>query len=319
MKNFDDARTATEELFENNEQIPLDEATPVQEVEEPTEEVETPVETEETPTETVEEVQEEPTPDNAMLDNAVNTAEIAAQAAQEKDMQLQQALQEIEALKAQNQQMQGTLEELSKKNEENLIEEAMQPPVLDVNALAFATEEEIAQAHADFAQKMSEYNRQQIMKELAPTLEYAKKGMQEAERTETLSALSQVPELQGISDMLPQLEKIIANNRWLQSEDMPMDEKLINAYAIARGVNAINTPPEPEKKLTDEDLMKLYEETPTFQELVEKKRLEAIKQSQQVPPFSASSGAVNAALNIKEKPKTFEEASERTRRMFGLE
>ena len=65
--------------------------------------------------------------------------------------------------------------------------------------------------------------------------------------------------------------------------------------------------------------MKLYEETPTFQELVEKKRLEAIKQSQQVPPFSASSGAVNAALNIKEKPKTFEEASERTRKMFGLD
>ena len=316
MKNFDDARTATEELFENNEQIPLDEATPVQEVEEPTEEVETPVETEETPTETVEEVQEEPTQDNAMLDDAVNTAEIAAQTAQQKDAELQQALQEIEALKAQNQQMQGTLEELSKKNEENLIEEAMQPPVLDVNALAFATEEEIAQAHADFAQKMSEYNRQQIMKELAPTLEYAKKGMQDAERTETLSALSQVPELQGIGDMLPQLEKIIANNRWLQSEDMPMDEKLINAYAIARGVNAINTPPEPEKKLTDEELMKLYEETPTFQELVEKKRLEAIKQSQQVPPFSASSGAVNAALDIKEKPQTLEEASRRTAEMF---
>ena len=65
--------------------------------------------------------------------------------------------------------------------------------------------------------------------------------------------------------------------------------------------------------------MELYDKNPTFQELVEKKRLDAIKQSQQVPPFSASSGAVNAALNIKEKPKTFEEASERTRKMFGLE
>ena len=65
--------------------------------------------------------------------------------------------------------------------------------------------------------------------------------------------------------------------------------------------------------------MELYDKNPTFQELVEKKRLDTIKQSQQVPPFSASSGAVNAALNIKEKPKTFEEASERTRRMFGLD
>ena len=307
MPNFDDAIKATEAMFENDEQLPIEEATEV--AEEPVE----------TPTETVEEVQEQPTQDNAMLDDAVNTAEIAAQTAQQKDAELQQALQELEALRMQNQQMQGTLEELSKKNEENLIEEAMQPPTLDINGLAFADEATIAQAQAEFAQKMAEYNRQQIMKELAPTLEYAKKGMQEAERTEMLSALSQVPELQGIGDMMPQLEKIIANNRWLQSEDMPMDEKLINAYAIARGVNAINTPVEEPKELTPEELMEHYDKNPTFQELVEKKRLDAIKQSQQVPPFSASSGAVNAALNIKEKPKTFEEASERTRRMFGLE
>jgi hypothetical protein len=157
------------------------------------------------------------------------------------------------------------------------------------------------------------------MKELAPTLEYAKKGMQEAERNEVLSSLSQVPELSGINDMLPQLDKIIANNRWLQSDDMDMSEKYINAYAIARGVNAINTPPEEPKELTSEELMELYDKNPSFQELVEKKRIDAIKNSQQVPPFSASSGAVNAALNIKEKPKTFAEASELTRRMFGAD
>ena len=323
MKDFDDARNATEELFANaDEQLTLDEAVQAQETEE--QPVETTDVVEEQPTETVaettEQVAEQPTQEDATLENALTAAETAAQVAQERDMQLQQALQEIEALKAQNQQMQGSLEELSKQNEENLVEEALQPPVLDVNGLAFATEDEIKQAHADFAQKMAEYNRKQIMQELAPTLEYAKKGMQEAERTEVLAALSQVPELQGIENMVPQLEKIIANNKWLQSEDMSMDEKLINAYAIARGVNAINTPPpEPPKELTSEELMELYDKNPTFQELVEKKRLDTIKQSQQVPPFSASSGAVNAALNIEKKPKTFEEASERTRRMFGLE
>ena len=315
MKDFEDARNATEEMFANDEQITLDDAVQAQEVEEqPTEE---PIENvEEIPTE----AQEEPSAENIALENAVNTAETAAQVAQERDMQLQQALQELEALKAQNQSMQGAIEELSKQNEENLIEEAMMPPTLDINGLAFATQEEIAQAQADYAQKMADYNRKQIMDELAPTLEYAKRGMQEAEKTEVLAALSQVPELNGIETMMPQLDKIIANNKWLQSDDMSLDEKLINAYAIARGVNAINTPPpEPPKELTSEELMELYDKNPTFQELVEKKRLDAIKQSQQVPPFSASSGAVNAALNIKEKPKTFEEASERTRRMFGLE
>ena len=309
MPNFDEASRATEEMFAEDSQIPMEEA------------VETEPQAEETP-EVVEEVPTEqtvqPTPENAVLDDAVNTAEVAAQVAQEKDAQLQQALQEIEALKQQNQQMQGTLQELSNRNEENLIEEALQPPTLDINGLAFADEETIAQKMAEFTQGLTEYNRQEFEKLYAPALEFAKKGMQDEEKERVLTDLAQVPELKGIKEMTPQLDKIIASNRWLQSDDMAIDEKYINAYAIARGVNAINTPPEPEKKLTDDDLMKLYDENPTFQELIEKKRIEALKNSQQVPPFSASSGAVNAALNIKEKPKTFEEASERTRQWFGL-
>ena len=312
---FDEANKATEEMFENEEQVQMEEAIQAQEAEEQ------PAEAVETPTEPVE--QEQPTQldeaVNTAVDTAVNTAEIAAQAAQEKDMQLQQALQEIEALKTQNQQMQGAMAELSRQNEENLIEEAMQMPTLDVNSLAFLTEEEIAQKQAEYAQQMAEFVKAGVMKEVSPFVEQAKEGIYQKEKAETLSALSQVPELAGINDMIPQLDQIIANNRWLQSDDMSLDEKYINAYAIARGVNAINTPPEEPKELTSEELMELYDKNPTFQELVEKKRIEAIKNSQQVPPFSASSGAVNAALNIKEKPKTFEEASERTRRMFGLD
>lgn len=306
MKAFEDARTATEEMFaEEAIQAPESEET-----------VETPIETTEEPTEPV---QEQPTTDNSTLDNAVNTAEVAAQVAQEKDAQLQQVLQELEALKLQNQQMSGTIEELSRQNEENIIEEAMQMPTLDVNALAFMTDDEIAQKQNEYAQQMAEFVKAGVMKEVSPFVEQAKEGMYQKEKADTLSALSQVPELAGINDMIPQLDKIIANNKWLQSDDMAIDEKYINAYAIARGVNAINTPPEEPKELTSEELMELYDKNPTFQELVEKKRIEAIKNSQQVPPFSASSGAVNAALNIKEKPKTFEEASERTRKMFGLD
>ena len=307
MNEFEEARLATEEMFQ-------DEPMPEEEIqEEPQEEpVEEPVEDEV--------VYEEPqTQEQAMLDDAVNTAEVAAQVAQEKEMQLQQMMQELEALRAQNQQMQGAITELSQKNEEALIAEAMEMPTLDVNGLAFATEEEIAQAQAEYASKMAEYVKGGIMQEISPFVEQAKEGIYQKEKEATLSALSQVPELAGIDDMIPQLDKIIANNKWLQSDDLPMEEKYINAYAIARGVNAINTPPEEPKELTSEELMELYDKNPTFQELVEKKRLDAIKNSQQVPPFSASSGAVNAALNIKEKPKTFEEASERTRKMFGLD
>ena len=78
----------------------------------------------------------------------------------------------------------------------------------------------------------------------------------------------------------------------------------------------MNTPPPAAKEPTAEELMEAYNSNLTFRDMVEKQRLEQIKQSQQVPPFSASCGAVNAALDIKEKPKTFEEASMRTREMF---
>lgn len=302
---FDEANRATEEMFANSEQLPVEEEIPTEET----------VETVEQPTETTE---NQPIQEETVLNEAVNTAEIAAQTAQEKDAQLQEALQQLEALRVQNEQMQGTLAELSRQNEENLIEEAMQMPTLDVNGLAFATEDEIKQAQSNYARQMAEFVKAGVMKEVSPFVEQAKQGMYQKEKSEMISALSQVPELKGIDGMESQLDMIIANNKWLQSEDMPLDEKLINAFAIARGVNAINTPPEEPKELTSEELMELYDKNPTFQELVEKKRIDAIKQSQQVPPFSASSGAVNAALNIQEKPKTFEEASERTRKMFGL-
>ena len=311
MPNFDEAIRATEEMFAQEQEQPIPEEVP------PVEE-QPPVATEEVPTEEVVAEDAVVAETQATLNDAVQTAEVAAQAAQEREMQIQQLMADMEALRTQNQQMQGTINELSRKNEEHLVEQGLLPPELDINGLAFADSETQKAELAKFAEAMYAYNRQGILKELEPTLAFAKKGMQEAEKSEILTALSQVPELAGINDMLPQLDRIIASNRWLSSDDMSMDEKYINAYAIARGVNAINTPPEQPKELTDEELMELYDKNPTFQELIEKKRIEAIKNSQQVPPFSASSGAVNAALNIEEKPKTFEEASERTRKMFGL-
>ena len=307
MPNFDEAMAATEEMFENIENEPQEEMPPQEQ--EPDNQMGN---TEEPDIDQYEEQM-------SALDEASNMAEIAAQAAQEKDMQLQQALQEIELIKAQNAHMQGTIQELSKKNEEALIEDALQMPTLDINGLAFADEETIRNAQEEYARQMTEYVKGDVLREVSPFVEQAKEGIRQKEKAELISALAEIPEVADINEILPQIERIIEHNKWLQSDDMPMDEKFINAYAIARGVNAMNTPPEQPKELTEDDLMELYDKNPTFQELIEKKRLDTIKKSQQVPPFSASSGAVNAALNIKEKPKTWDDASERTRKMFGLE
>lgn len=316
---FDEASAATQEMFADNEQLSLADAPPAEENTEvnPETEEDTPAANGETAS------TEEETPHandtQAVLDEATQTAEVAAQAAVDTNNELTQARQEIEMLRQQNQQLQGTIDTMSQQNAQKVVEDALKPPTLDFNGLAFADEATQQAALSQYAADMSAYNKQELMKEMSPALEFAKQGMREKEKNEVVSVLSQVPELAGINDMVPQLDRIIANNKWLQSDDMPMDEKYINAFAIAKGVNSMNTPPAvPPKEPTTEELMALYNDNPEFQELVEKQRLEQIKQSQQVPPFSASSGAVNAALNIKDKPKTLEEASERTRQMFGM-
>jgi hypothetical protein len=291
MDNFDEARQATEQMFEAPAETPVEE-TPV-----------------ETPT--------EETPPEQMLNEATNVAEQATQLAEQQNAELQRVMAENEQLKAQNEQLQKTQAEMSQTREEEIVEEAMQMPTIDFNELAFADADTQSKAQQEYANAMAQYVRKGVMDELSPFVEQAKAGQREKEKSEAIATLSQMPELTGLSDMMPQIEHIIAKNKWLQSDDMPIEEKIINAYAIARGVNSINTPPEQPKELTDDELMALYDKNPTFQELVEKKRIESLKNSQQVPPFSASSGAVNVALNIKEKPKSWDDASERTRQLFG--
>lgn len=294
MNGFDEAKVATEQMFEAPTEEVVEEA--------PAEEV-----VEETP----------PATDETMLNEATQVAEQATQLAEQQNAELTKAMSENEQLKARNEQLKRTVEEMSKAKEEEIVEEAMAMPTIDFNELAFADPDIQSKAQQDYANAMTEYVRKGIMDEMSPFIEQAKAGQREKEKNEAISVLSQVPELQGIDAMMPQLDHIIATNKWLQSEDMPIEDKLINAYAIARGVNAMNTPPETKKELTPEELMELYDKNPTFQELVEKKRIESLKGSQQVPPFSASSGAVNVALNIKEKPKSWDDASERTRKLFG--
>jgi hypothetical protein len=135
------------------------------------------------------------------------------------------------------------------------------------------------------------------------------------ERAEVYDEFSQIPQLSGIAGMSAEVDGIVQNNPVIANADIPLKEKYMLAYAIAEGVKSINTPPKAEPGT--EELMSYYDKNPEFRNMIDKKRIEALNKGQQVPQMSASSGASSAALNIKEKPKSFEEASERTRHMFS--
>lgn len=310
INNLEDASTATEQLFAEDMQLPLEAETP--------EEVETPVETPEV--EESEPAAEENTPaTDAQLDDAAQIAETAAEAAVQQNEQNAQLAAELEAARAREAELMARIEELSNNNAEQVVEEALEPPTPpDFHTLAFADEQSQKAAQDKYVAEMAEYNRKMLMKELAPDLEYAKRGRFEQEMQETAAELSELEQFSGMTDMLPQIKNIIANNSVLSAEGVSTADKLITAYLIARGVNSVNNPPAAPKAPTAEELMAQYNANPAFQEMIEKQRLEEINKSQQVPPFSASSGAVNAALNIDKKPQNLEEASRRTRELFGM-
>lgn len=283
MKKFKEAKKATEEMFEED----LKKENSTQKVEK-----------EKTP------------PPEAQPEKVVEKPQ-----AEDIDPKFQQALAELKMLSEENRNLRSIIEELSRKQEEKIIKETVEKPSLDINSLAFADQAGQKKIQEDYSDKMTEYVKSKIMKELSPFIDQAKQGIAEKEKQEVIDVLSQVPELEGIKEMLPQIERIINNNTALSGNNLPLDEKYITAYAIAKGVNAMN---QPQKELTAEELFEIYQKNGELQDMIEKKKLKDLEAASSVPPHSASGGAVNAALNIKDKPKTFEEASELTKKMFGI-
>lgn len=293
MKKFKDAKKATEEMFE-------------EEIKKETE----------APEEKPEKVSKDGVPENPQpAEEAPILPAEEAPAPSGDDMRLQAIIAEQERLSEENESLKKIIAELSRKQEEKLIDKVIEAPKFDLNAIAFADADSAKQMQDDYSEKMTAYVMGKIMSELSPILDRAKEGEAEKEKQEIIAVLAEVPELDGLKDMLPQIERIIKNNTALSGDNVPIDEKYITAYAIAKGVNSMN---QPQKELSTEELFELYEKNSELQDMIEKKKLKALESAQQVPIHSASNGAVNAALSIKEKPKTFEEASDRTRKMFGL-
>lgn len=229
---------------------------------------------------------------------AVETADVAAKAAAEKDTELKEALAQIERLSDENRRLKESLAQQSEITQEELIK-----PELDLASLVNDDEETVAAKKAQYEQELKKY------------WEEVEKRKAE-EKANTIGALAKIPELAGFDEMLPQIEQIILNNRILNSPDVPLDEKYVTAYAIARGVNAINEPA-PDRVITVDRFLELYNGNPEFQKAIAAQKKQAVSAGREVPPLSASSGAGSAALNIPEKAKTFEDAKSIISRIFN--
>lgn len=228
------------------------------------------------------------------------------------EVMLQQAFNENQALRAENERLQQAMAQMSEANKQNVVEKALEMPVLDFGAMAYDDAETVQRKQNEYTQKMAEYMKSTMLQELSPFIQQAQEGIAQKEKSEVVSALSAFPELQDFNSMLPQLDNIIANNRVLSNPNVPLDERYIVAYLMAQGLASRNKKDE----LSPERFMQYYQSNPELQDLINKQRLAAVKGAQDVPPLSPSSGAVNAALDIPKTPTNFDEANELIKKTY---
>ena len=295
ITNFDEARQAAENTFNGPEQI---EQEPVIEEQPQVQETEA----------------TQIAPEASETEQALEVAEIAAQKAVQSDTQLQEVLGRLQALESENSTLKQTMQQQNQQVKEQVIEDIMQPPTLDINSLLYDDEETAAGKVNEYTNGILSFAEKEIMKKISPYIQEAEEAKKQNEKSEVVNSLSQVPELPGFKELLPQIENIVSTNPIFKNAT-DLGEAYINAYAIAKGVSTINTP---KQETTPEQLIEMINSNPEAQKLYEQLRVQKVQNNQQVPPLSASSGAVNAAPNIPKRVETFEDARKRTEEMFNM-
>lgn len=312
MSNFDEAREQSQALFDGQAENITDDPGEMG-AEEVVTEGEGAEEVVDTPDTEVTEQQEEQTVQP-------ETVDVPAQnVVSERESQM---MAEIQSLREQLQGANSTIQEMSRRREQEIIETETAPPsfeAVDMSAMMYGDEETQRRLQSAFAENIGKYVMQMMdgrVKDMQPFIEEARRGQAERERKEALDVLSQSEVTKGINDVADRLDVIINDNPNLFSGDMPTEEKYAIAYALMTGANALRNPPQPPAEPTTDELLELYRNNPEFREAVERERIEAVKKNQQVPVFSPSNGVVNAAPTINNEPKTMADASSATRRMF---
>lgn len=268
-----------------------------------------------------ESVRNQQLPEDAQQTQTPQQPEYVAQMMQEMQMMRQQ----MSEYQQQNRQLQGIVEQLSQKNEQNVLDDAMpddEPPVFDFNEYSYSDEAEQRDAQAEYAQKMGEWALNKVLHspEISALRQQAEQGRIEHDKRNMFANFDDMQEMRGYKDKLPQIEQFLTQNSDIFSADAPMEAKYIIAKAVMDGVDAYYNPPTTPAAPSVEELMSIYNNNADFRNAVEQQRINAIKNSkgQHVPPMAASTGAVNAALDIPETPKNLEESDALARKLLGF-
>lgn len=228
--------------------------------------------------------------------------------AQKATDEMAKSKEEAEKIRAENQQLKNLLREISEERTENIEGEAV--PEFNVEGLTFMDPDEQKKAFSDFAKQIAEYSRKSTLQAISPLIERSQSAIQNQEEQSVFDELRGTEEFKDIDSLTPQIRNIMENNAVLKNGEFTPEERIATAYLIAQGVENQNRKAKPETAMSKDEFLKMLDENPEYSQYINERNIEKLKENENVPRFSAASGAGGAGVNLKERPKTFSEAND---------
>jgi hypothetical protein len=214
------------------------------------------------------------------------------------------------------QQMQAQTEQANRANERAVEEAVLTPPTPpDFGTVQYQDDGERLRAISQYGAAMADYTRQAVMKELQPIVDQYHRQTKEAEEAAVKNQLLASGQLEGFSEDMAQIDKIVSTTPGLS--ELSPEVKYTLAYVINRGVKAMNAKPAAAE--TAEQLVAKVMQNPEALKAIEKERVAKIAAANKsAPPIAASQGQGNAPAVAQNPPQDFNEARARALKRFGL-
>lgn len=214
------------------------------------------------------------------------------------------------AMQSENQQLKQSMTQQSD-NTKAQLEEALEPPTLDINGMMYDDDETRAKKQNEYNAAMLEYQRKMLMKDMQPMVDSYRAQQQSQAVQAAINGLRNTPGVgDKFADVAADIPQTIQSIPALRS--LPPQEAVSIAALVAKGRAATNAQAKTPEQVADEVFG-----NPEVMKLLELKRTQQYQQNRNIPPMSASQGAMaSAPINVEAKPETVQEAFDQFSKML---
>ena len=205
-------------------------------------------------------------------------------------------------MQTENQQLKQSMTQQSQDTKAQL-EDALEPPTLDIDGMMYDDDATRQRKQSEYNTAMLDYQRKMLMREMQPMVDSYRQQQRDGEMQASIANLHNLPgvgnRFDDVAADIPQtIRSIPALANMAPNEAVPL------AALIAKGRAATNA----QAKTPEQTAEEIFA-NPEVMKLLELKRANQLRANQNIPPMSASQGAMSTApLNVTPKPETVQDA-----------